>query len=263
MAYPLIFHYQDAKTILHRTNPVFKILSLMFFSAAVVTSEGRGLILAAAFFIMFSLCIRFPLLRVIRELKVFLVFFTITLLLRMFFNEPDAAVFGVAISIEGVKSAGVYTSQLFLVLIASIMFTWSTSPLIIHNAVYKLLRPLRFLRPGHVSAMISLMLSSLPRLLDQFSEIRDAAKARCLYKRKNPFLILKNILLPLLTSVILSSRETAWAMEARCFCQERTFPPLRTGVTDIMFSLTTLAVSLGIFFIRYVPNDLVLALRWP
>ena len=92
--------------------------------------------------------------------------------------------------------------------------------------------------------MISLSLNFMPVILKQFNEISDAQKARCADLEKNPVKRIIRLVLPLLKKTFLSADSLIYAMESRCYSDDRTDPEFALSGNEASFLTGTIVISL-------------------
>ena len=135
--------------------------------------------------------------------------------------------------IWGIRSltAGMYDATLvcwriILAGYAGVSLMATTRTWEIRAALRWFFKPIPFIPEKRLSAMISLMLRFLPLILRQSNEISDAQKARGIECRKNPIYRMIRFVLPLTRRTFEDADNLIIAMEARCYCEDRTEPEL-------------------------------------
>ena len=105
----------------------------------------------------------------------------------------------------------------------SIMVIYTTSPMVLTDAIENLLRPLGKLHfPVHeLAMMMTIALRFIPTLIDETEKIMNAQKARGAMLDTGSFVqrvkALVPILIPLFLSAFRRADELAMAMECRCY----------------------------------------------
>ena len=124
---------------------------------------------------------------------------------------------------EGIKLAIFMVLRLMLLIIATSMLTYTTSPIQLTDGLERLLSPLKKLHaPVHeLSMMMSIALRFIPTLIEETEKIISAQKARGadfdsgnLIQRAKAMI---PILVPLFISAFRRADELATAMECRCY----------------------------------------------
>jgi len=135
--------------------------------------------------------------------------------------------------IWGIRSltAGMYDATLvcwriILAGYAGVSLMATTRTWEIRAALRWFFKPIPFVPEKRLSAMISLMMRFLPLILRQSNEISDAQKARGIECRKNPIYRMVRFVLPLTRRTFEDADNLIIAMEARCYCEDRTEPEL-------------------------------------
>ncbi len=128
-------------------------------------------------------------------------------------------------------SAGMYDATLvcwriILAAYAGISLMATTRTWEIRAALRWFFKLIPFVPEKRLSTMISLMMRFLPMILRQSNEISDAQKARGIECRKNPIYRMVRFVLPLTRRTFEDADNLIIAMEARCYCEDRTEPEL-------------------------------------
>ena len=127
------------------------------------------------------------------------------------------------ISVEGIRMAVFMVLRLMLLIIATSMLTYTTSPIQLTDGLERLLAPLKKLHvPVHeLSMMMSIALRFIPTLIEETEKIISAQKARGadfdsgnLIQRAKAMI---PILVPLFISAFRRADELATAMECRLY----------------------------------------------
>jgi energy-coupling factor transporter transmembrane protein EcfT len=96
--------------------------------------------------------------------------------------------------------------------------------------------------------MFSLTFVLIPLIFDQASEILDAQKARCIEGRKNPIQRMTFLAYPLLLHTFIRADEIVYAMESRCYSEDRTPVVFKTTSIDWLMLIFSGLVWVIIFF---------------
>lgn len=146
---------------------------------------------------------------------------------------------------EGIYSGLTYCWKLAVILYAGIAFITSTTATEIRLSIEWFLRPFPFIPEKRVGIMISLMVRFLPLILEKGADISDAQKARYVENRKNPVYRLVSFSLPFMRGVFRTADELVVAMEARCYSESRTNPPISFSKRDVYVIVVAATVLLG------------------
>ncbi|MGI6180958.1 MAG: energy-coupling factor transporter transmembrane component T family protein [Agathobaculum sp.] len=162
---------------------------------------------------------------VVRGLKPILFIIIFTAVLNLFYT-PGEYIWQwgfLHISKEGIKVAIFMVLRLMLLIIATSMLTYTTSPIQLTDGLERLLSPLKKLHaPVHeLSMMMSIALRFIPTLIEETEKIISAQKARGadfdsgnLVQRAKAMI---PILVPLFISAFRRADELATAMECRLY----------------------------------------------
>jgi energy-coupling factor transport system permease protein len=127
------------------------------------------------------------------------------------------------IKADGVRNALFMIVRIILLILGTSYLTYTTSPVMLTDAMERLLRPLKvFKLPVHeLAMMMTIALRFIPTLIDETDKIINAQKARGAdFETGNIFRRAKAlipILIPLLISAFRRAEELADAMECRCY----------------------------------------------
>ena len=165
---------------------------------------------------------------VVRGLKPILFIVVFTALLNLFYTPSPTGDYlwqwgFLHISWEGVKVAFFMVLRLMLLIIATSMLTYTTSPIQLTDGLERLLGPLKKLHaPVHeLSMMMSIALRFIPTLIEETEKIISAQKARGADFESGNILqrakAMVPILVPLFISAFRRADELATAMECRLY----------------------------------------------
>ena len=102
----------------------------------------------------------------------------------------------------------------------------TTRPTEIKAAVEWFLKPFPAIPRARIGTMLGLLLRLIPLLTAQAAETMDAQRARGVENRKNPIYRLTWFAIPFLRRSFTAVDHLSMAMEARCYTDERTTPPV-------------------------------------
>ena len=213
----------------HRLDPRVKIVLTVVFIIALFLAGGP--VSYAAVFAFLAVVIGIsgisPRL-VVRGLRPVLFIIAFTAVLNLFYTPSATGEYlwqwgFLHISWEGVKVAFFMVLRLMLLIIATSMLTYTTSPIQLTDGLERLLSPLKKLHaPVHeLSMMMSIALRFIPTLIEETEKIISAQKARGadfdsgnLIQRAKAMI---PILVPLFISAFRRADELATAMECRLY----------------------------------------------
>lgn len=257
--------YFPGNSLLHRTDPRFKILILIEYLVIVLMAHSVyaiGLsLLFTVFLVLFSGVKPSLILKSVKPLIFILLF---TAIINLFFtsadSEPLVSWKFIEIYKEGIRNAVTMLIRLLsLVLGTSVLISFTTSPLELTDAIEGLLSPLKKIKvPVHEFAMMmSIALRFIPTLIEETNKIISAQKARCAdFESGNIFKRVKAlvpILIPLFVSAVRRAEELADAMECRCYHggNGRTkLNAMKSRPADYVFLLISSGLIAGIVFLN-------------
>lgn len=157
--------------------------------------------------------------------------------------------YNLSITGQGIREGIIVTFKFFLVMITGVVFSSTTKPSSVKNAVQWFLKPVPFIPEKRVAIMISLALSFMPVILNQAREISEAQKARCGDLQKNPVKKIIRLVFPILKKTFLSADNLVLAMESRCYNDNRTDPEFIPSGKEFYFLAASVILSFGLVWI--------------
>jgi energy-coupling factor transport system permease protein len=219
--------YLPGNSVAHRLDPRLKAGLLIMGMTAVfcVASLGSlllllGLCLLAARLAAIGVGFFLGGLRVVAPLLLFTFVFNAALVHG---GAPLLSLGGWTLWQAGVNAALVMSLRLVLLLLLTSLYTLTTSPVRITDAIESLLSPLRFIGvpAAEIAMMMSIALRFIPTLVDATEKIMKAQMARGARFSEGGLLSrargLLPVLVPLFVHAFRSAEELAIAMEARCY----------------------------------------------
>ncbi len=259
-----IGQFFPGNSLLHRTDPRFKIIILIIFLTAVLAAKttasfcavfGLTLILLAVSRISFKI--------ILKSVKPLLFILVFTAVINLFFVKGETLLVHwrfISIYKEGIINAVMMISRLVcLVAGTSVLLSYTTSPLDMTDGLERVLSPLKYIKvPVHDFSMImTIALRFIPTLVEETDKIISAQKARGvsfdtggLLKRVKALI---PILIPLFYSATRRAYELAEAMECRLYRggEGRTrMKVLHIQAGDYIFLLAMAAACAGIFVLN-------------
>lgn len=230
--------YFPGDSLLHRMDPRAKIIcSILYIVAIFCAQDAVAFLVLALSAVCLILLSRISIRTILRGLKPILFVLIFTALISLFLtgNSGEEPLWSVQIPIFGwtwqpsIRLSGivraVFTSVRVVVLIigTSIFLTYTTSPVMLTDAIESLLFPLTYLHvPVHTFAMMmTIALRFIPTLIEETDKIMNAQKARgadfesgSLVRRARALI---PVLVPLFVSAFKRAEDLAIAMECRCY----------------------------------------------
>jgi energy-coupling factor transport system permease protein len=259
-----IGQFFPGNTLLHRTDPRFKIIILIIFLTAVLAAASTVSICAVLLLTLTLLAIsRINMKILFKSVKPLLFILIFTAAVNLFFVNGETLIVHwhfIKIYKEGIVNAVMMVCRLIcLVIGTSVLLSYTTSPLDMTDGLERVLSPLKYLKvPVHeFSMMMSIALRFIPTLAEETDKIISAQKARGvsfdtggIMKRVRALI---PILIPLFYSAIRRAYELAEAMECRLYRggEGRTrMKVLHVRVSDFLFLFAMLGICVGIFFLN-------------
>lgn len=221
-----IGQYFPADTLVHKLDPRYKILIMLFFIISLFFIRSFSpyiLILLWLFMVIQKSSI--PLDMIVKGVKPLKWIILLTFIMNLFFI-PGREIFSfgfLSISSEGLNQAIFMAIRLVLLVVGTSLLTLTTSPIELTDGIEKLFSPLkRFGFPAHsIAMMMTIALRFIPTLIDETDKIMKAQMARGAdFESGNIMSRAKNLvplLVPLFISALRRADELANAMEARCY----------------------------------------------
>lgn len=220
--------YYPADSILHRLDPRMKVILAVLYIVATFLCKNvlsfAALLLSAIVLILIS---KIPMKLVLGGIKAILFIMAFTALINVFFTKGETPLVEwrfIHIYAEGLWQALFMIVRITVLIVGTGMFlTYTTTPIMLTDALEQLLAPLRVLHvPVHEFAMMmTIALRFIPTLVEETNKIMSAQKARgadftsgSLISRAKALI---PILIPLFVSAFRRADELATAMECRCY----------------------------------------------
>ena len=202
-------------------------LTIAYIAVLFAASNPLGLALSVLFLTAMYLVAQIPLKMIGRSLKPILPIILFTAVLNIFFvsgeGEPLFRWSFITIYAEGIRYAVIMGVRVAALIAGTSLLTYTTSPIVLTDAIEALLRPLNKLRfPVHeLAMMMSIALRFIPTLIEETDKIMNAQKARGAMldtgKLTERVKALVPVLIPLFISAFRRADELAMAMECRCY----------------------------------------------
>lgn len=250
------------KSILHRADPRGKLLLLVVFIVALFMARTAWQYAAVATVLLLAIVsAKISLRQLFRGMRPVLFLVMFTAIINIFFTpgEDIAPWFFLRISEEGLRLAAMMMGRILMLISATFLLTYTTSPLQLTDALERAMSPLKIVRfPAHeISMMMTIALRFIPTLVEETDKIMSAQKARGsdfetggLFKRMRALIPL---MVPLILSAFRRANELALAMESRCYNggKGRTrLRVLRWGWLDLLLILFVGALLAGVIVMR-------------
>lgn len=256
--------YFPGKSFIHRLDPRVKLLYTLAYIVALFianTPLTYGIMLALLMGGIALSKIRFSVFR--KGLKPILLIIFFTALMNLFFTRGGATLFEwgfLRISERGVEQAVFMLVRIVMLLLSTLLLTYTTSPLLLTDGLDRLLSPLKALKvPVQDFTMImSIALRFIPTLIQETDKIISAQKARGadfesghLIRRAKALI---PILIPLFISAFRRAEELSVAMDCRCYNDgpNRTrMRQLHLRAVDVCMLVFSILLCVGVGILRY------------
>lgn len=214
-------------SFLHRVDPRIKLAGLLVYVVALFLANWfvtYGIMLALLVWGCAVAHIRAKTLLGGMKPVIFLLIFTAVL--NMFYTPgtPLVSFWIFTITYEGILHAFFMVVRILMLICATFLLTYTTSPLALTDGLESLLSPLKKVKvPVHELAMImSIALRFIPTLIEETDKIMSAQRARGADFDSGGLIRKAKALIPLLVPLFISAfrraDELATAMECRCYC---------------------------------------------
>ena len=248
-----IGQYFPGESLLHTSDPRTKIiLTLVFMVAVFMAATYIGFLVISIFTLIIIISSNIPIRYTLKGLKPVLIIILFTAVINIFSTKGtpiyDVGLFHY-ITYEGIDITIKMALRLSLLIIGASMLTLTTTPILLTDAVEKLMGPAKRIGvPVHeIAMMMTIALRFIPTLLEETDKIMKAQSARGadfdtgnIVQRAKSFV---PVLVPLFISAFRRADELATAMEARCYrgSEGRTrMKQLRFTKVDIIISIIML-----------------------
>ncbi len=248
--------YFPVDSIIHRLDPRYKIVMIMIYM--IMIFSGDSVICLAIGFVYTALAValtKISLKVYFKSIKPVFPFLLFTALLNILFIRDGDIYFQwqfIKITSEGINTSIFMIVRIILLLVGTSVLTYSTSPIVLTDAIERLLSPLKKIKfPVHeLAMMMSIALRFIPVLIEETNKIISAQKARGAELDSGNIIAKAKSLIPILVPLLISSfrraEELATAMECRCYNggEGRTrLRQMKSGKADYI------ALSVTVFFL--------------
>lgn len=223
--------YYPASSPIHSLDPRIKVvLAILYILCTFVCKSvaAFGLLLVSA--IVIVIASRIPIKTILSSVKpiLFIMIFTAAINLFLLKGEPEELLFNwkfISIYKNGVFNAIFMVLRIVTLIIGTSMFlTYTTTPIMLTDAIERLLSPLHKLfklKVHEFAMMMTIALRFIPTFIDETDKIMAAQRSRgadfnsgSIFRRAKS---LVPILIPLFISAYHKAIDLATAMECRCY----------------------------------------------
>ncbi len=252
--------YFPANSVLHRTDARVKILNLLITIIFIFyTMNYFSLFIALIYVFLMMYLSNIPMKLYMKNFKIIL-FFTIFTGLLNLFDDRGKVIFEfgfLKITDAGINNSIFVCSRVTSLVILASIFTFTTLPTDLTDAVEKLLKPFAFININisEIAMMMTIAIRFIPTLIEEVEKIINAQKSRGAdFENKNLFVkirALMSIVVPLLESSFKRAYDLATAMESRCYrgAENRTrMRILKFKMIDLFSIFLTLIFIFGVVY---------------
>ena len=212
---------------LHRMDPRTKLIGIVLYIVALFLAKS-----ALTYCIMFAILAtliaisRVPLKSILRGMKPVVFILIFTAILNLLYTPGEIVLLRwwiLTVTLEGVRTAVFMVVRIMMLIAATFLLTYTTSPILLTDGLESLLSPLKKVgAPIHeLAMMMSIALRFIPTLIEETDKIMSAQRARGASFDTGNLLQKAKALIPLLVPLFISSfrraDELAVAMECRCY----------------------------------------------
>lgn len=253
--------YLPLDSPIHRLDPRFKILSMIFLMISVFMVGGNNPFLAyAVLFAVLTIAIlmaKLTITYVIKSMKPMMFMMIFLTIINVFAYKSGTVLVQIGsfkIYSEAIINTLFIIFRLMLMVMITTLLTATTAPLDLTLGIEDLLSPFKKIGvPSHeIAMMISIALRFIPTLIEDTQRIMDAQASRGVDfqegKIKEKIVGIVSLIIPLFVSAYHRAIDLADAMEARGYYpgKERTrYKQLKVRFVDIL----TLSISIAMCFV--------------
>lgn len=227
MRHVTVGQFVPGDSLVHRLDPRIKLFLVGLAMGIAFTVVG-----AASLATLGALCLlgaslaRLPVTYFLGGLRTIALLLVVTLFFNLFFvrGGPLLVALGpLSVTRAGAGAAGLMGARLVLLMLMTSLFTLTTSPIRMTDALERILAPLRRvgLPSAEIAMMMSIALRFIPTLIETAERIMKAQMARGARFSEGSAVSRARALLPVLVPLFVhafgAAEELAVAMEARCY----------------------------------------------
>lgn len=220
----------DTNSSIHRLDPRTKLVLLIAFMIFLLffVKSFLSMGIFALFVVVLMLISKIPVSMYFKNIKTILPIIILTVVLNTLYTADGAVLVDfwiITITAGGLSKAFFMTARIILLILASALLSYTTSPTSLTGAIESLLKPLSFIglkNAVHIMAMtMTIALRFIPTLIEETNKIMNAQKARGADLESGNIIRRIKALIPILVPLLISSVRRAYelsdAMECRCY----------------------------------------------
>lgn len=219
--------YFPMDSVVHRMDARYKIIITMVFLVMLFWGQHLTSLLAGLLFVVVAtICSKIPPKMLLKSIKPIVPVLVITGVLNLFLLSGGKVLWEwkfIKLTEQGVQTSVFMLVRICLLIAGTSLLTYTTSPIVLTDAIESLLSPLKKLKmPVHeLAMMMTIALRFIPTLIEETDKIMAAQKARGADMESGSLIqraqALVPILIPLFVSAFRRAEELALAMECRCY----------------------------------------------
>ena len=220
--------YFPGKSPVHLLDPRTKLIMLVVYIVVLFLAVNWvSYAVLAAFLIAVIKISTIPPKSIVRGMKPLVMILVFTGVLNIFFTtgegEPLIDFWIFTVYAEGLERALFMIVRILMLISATFLLTYTTSPISLTDGLESLMKPLKVIKvPVHeLSMMMCIALRFIPTLIEETDKIMSAQKARGADFETGSLMEKAKALIPILVPLFISAfrraDELATAMECRCY----------------------------------------------
>lgn len=248
-----IFHYRAKETAIHVFNPIFKLIFMILFSISVIFVKTESLFALFLIIVFLFLNSKMKIISVLKQAQIFFILLLFMFFSYAFINEGEILLSFHWFKIYDTSSikGAIYCFRFTLILICGLIFTETTSPYDIQAAVYYLIKPIPFVNEKRISSIAGITFTLLPKILDNYNELKFALESRGMSLNKNIYSKMKFLVSSLLLRGIFTIKNLANSYYSRCYDEESLQYNIFFKIKDIIISLILILILISIIILNY------------
>lgn len=219
--------YFPGNSFIHKLDPRSKLIFIFLYIIALFLAKALlsyGIMLLVLISGILISRIRFSVFR--KGLKPIIIIVIFTAVINLFFSKNGETLFSIGfvhITDAGVWQALFMVLRIIMLLMSTLLLTYTTSPLLLTDGLERLMHPLKALKVPFqdFTMIISIALRFIPTLILETDKIISAQKARGANFESGNIIrrakALIPILIPLFISAFRRAEELSTAMDCRCY----------------------------------------------
>ena len=254
-----IGQYFPGNSFVHKLDARIKlILTFVFIVVIFICKNFVSLSVVLGVLILGIIVSKIRISTILKGIKPILIIIVITSIMQVIYNKDGTMLISwhfIKISTGGLLLAAFTSLRISILIVASSMLTYTTSPTVLTDAIERIFSPLKVIKIDvHVLAMMmTIALRFIPILIEEIDKIMSAQKARGavfdeggLIKRGKALL---TIVIPLFVNSFRRAYELSFSMECRCYRGGEGRTRLREMKIRLTDALSLIFVGVMIFSI--------------